>query len=300
MTRIEQSIYDDSIELQLNKLICKLDEKPIICINPVEASSYLGFKLSDGEKGFLEYLKENLFDNFIGYIESFKKNCINSYSVKTHFIPVIKRLLSQYEEAERSLFESETRNQWSQYFDESQILNSEQNLRKQSYQFFFKAAGVQIFFLGKLAEKMKEYLAEFESAIPKPEPEYFFTILPVFVPHRHNILYDIHKNLKARGFIDCSDEDFKKVFTTKEPKPIKWLNSQRTLTYFIKQLTGQLLVEKTKPSNFYIAERYLQIYKDGVLFHPKKLRHDDNPNAKDKEFLDKIINDAIIAYKQNR
>lgn len=293
-------IYDDSIELQLNKLICKLDEKPYICFSPVESSPYLGFKLADGDKGYFKYIKENLFDRFISYIEFFKKNCINSNCVKTHFLPVIKRLLVQYEEAEKSLYESEIRNQWSQYFNESQILNAEQILKKQTYQFFLKAAGVQILFLGKLADKMKGYLVEFESAIPKPEPEYYFSILPKFTKERHNILYAIHKDLSASGYVDCTKDEFKKVFTIKEPKPIKWLNSQRALTYFIKQLTGQLLVEKTKPSNFYIAERYLQIYKDGVLFHPKKLRHDDNPNAKDKEFLDKIINDAIIAYKQNR
>lgn len=297
MTRIEQSIYDDSIELQLNKLICKLDEKPYICINPVEASSYLGFKLADGEKGFLEYIKENLFDSFIGYLESFKKNCVNSYSVKSHFIPVIKRLHAQYEDAEKSLYESEVRNQWSQYFNESLILNAEQILKKQTYQFFFKAAGVQIFFLGKLADKMKEYLAEFESTIPKPEPEYYFSILPNFTKERHNILYAIHKGLSASGYVDCTKDEFKKVFTIKEPKPIKWLKSQRTLTYFIKQLTGKFLMEKDKPSNYYIAERYLHIYKNGVLFHPTKLRHDDNPNKKDQEFIDILIDNSIKAYK---
>ncbi len=293
-------LYDNRLELQLTKMLCELDENPKVCTNPVEASSYKGHQLSDTDQGFHGYIYEHLFIKFVDYLEFFKAECINAYAVKTHFIPVVKRLHKQYYDAIDSLYASNIRDKWSEYFSQPLTSDEEENRKKQAYLFFYNASAVQISFLSKLTDKMKEYLAEFESTIPKPEPEYFFTILPVFVPHRHNILYDIHKNLKARGFIDCSDEDFKKVFTTKEPKPIKWLNSQRTLTYFIKQLTGQLLVEKTKPSNFYIAERYLQIYKDEVLFHPKKLRHDDNPNAKDKEFLDKIIDDAIIAYKQNR
>ncbi len=144
---------------------------------------------------------------------------------------------------------------------------------------------------------MKEYLAEFEATIPKPEPEYFFSILPEYSKQRHNILYDIHKNLKAKGYVDCTDETFKKVFTTKEPKPIRWLQSQRSLLYLIKNLSGRFLVEKNKPSNYYIAERYFHIYNNGNFLHPKKLRHDKNPSSNVTKFLDKVIDDAISAYK---
>ena len=292
-------IYDNTIQKQLDALICGLDENPHVCTDPVDDSSYMGFTLADTEEAFLKHVKVHLFDTFIEYIESFKKECINTYATKTHFIPVIKRLLAQYEGDVNALYDSEIRNQWSQYVNESTILDKEQNLKKQAYQFFLKAAGVQIFFLGKLVDKMKDYLAEFKFVIPKPEPEYFFSILPEFTSRRHIILYDIHKNLKAQGFIDCTDEEFKKVFTTKEPKPIKWLKSQRTLTYFIKELTGKFIAEKDKPSNYYIAERYLHIYKNGVLFHPTKLRHDDNPNKKDQKIIDTVINNSISVNKQN-
>jgi hypothetical protein len=289
-------MYNDTLEVELNKLICKLDEKPYVCANSVKASSYMGFPLADTEKGFLKYIKENLYDKFLAYIDSYKNDCINAYAIKTNFIPVIKRLLSQYEEAENSLYESQTRNEWSQYFNEPLVSDSEHNLKKQAYQFFFHAASTQIFFLGKLVGKMKEYLAEFESTIPKPEPEYFFSILPEYSKQRHNILYDIHKNLKAEGYIDCTEEALKKVFTTKEPKPIRWLQSQRSLTYLIKQLTGRFLVEKNKPSNYYIADRYFHIYTKGKFIHPAKIRHDKDPSPEVKEFLDKVIDDAISAY----
>ena len=289
-------IYDESIEKQLNALIIRLDEKPHIKTNPVEASSYMGFTLADTEKGFLKYIKENLYDKFHAYIDSYKNDCINAYAIKTNFIPVIKRLLSQYEEAEHSLYQSQTRNEWGQYFNEPLVSDAEHNLKKKAYQFFYKASAVQIFFLDKLEEDMNEYLAELESAIPKPEPEYFFTILPEYSKQRHNILYDIHKNLKAEGYIDCSDEAFKKVFTTKEPKPIRWLESQRSLLYLIKHLAERFLVDKTKPSNYYIAERYFHIYSHDKFIHPAKIRYDKHPSPKVTEFIDKVIDDAISAY----
>lgn len=289
-------IYDDSFEVQLTDMLCKLDENPKVCTNPVEASSYKGHLLSDTDKGFHRYIYEHLFIRFIEYIESFKAECINAYAVKTHFIPVVKRLLSQCNDAIDSLYASNIREEWSRHFDDTQVSDTEDNLKKQAYQFFFKAAGVQIFFLGKLADKMKEYMAEFESAIPKPEPEYYFSILPEFTTQRHYILYDIHKNLMAAGYINCTPDAFKNVFTTKEPNPIYWFKSQRSLTYMIRILTGRFLMEKDKPSNYYIAERYFRIIKKGVAFHPKRLRHDDNPNRKDQGYLDKVIDAAISAF----
>lgn len=296
MMKKGQPNYDDSIELELNSMLCSLDEYPKVCVNPVEASSYMGFTLANTEKAFLEYIKDNLSDKFLTYLDYYKNDCINSYAIKTNFIPLIKRLLSQYEEAENNLYESQTRNEWSQYFNESPVSDAEYNLKKKAYQFFYNASAVQIFFLGKLVERMKEYLAEFEATIPKPEPEYFFSILPEYSKQRHNILYDIHKNLKAKGYVDCTDEAFKKVFTTKEPKPIRWLESQRSLLYLIKNLSGRFLVEKKRPSNYYIAERYFHIYKEGKFLHPKKVKYDKDPCPEISEFIDKVIDDAISAY----
>lgn len=289
-------IYDDTIQKQLDLLICRLDENPHICTNPVGDSSYMGFTLADTEKGFMKSIKKKQYENFLSYIDNYRKDCINAYAIKTQFLPVIKRLLSHYEDAVNSLYESELRDKWSEYFNESPILNAEQNLKKLAYQFFFKAAGVQIFFLGKLTDKMKDYLAEFEVTIPKPEPEYYFTILPEFTSQRHNILYDIHKNLKANGYVDCTDEAFKKVFTTREPNPIRWLESQRSLFYFIKKVSRRLLVENNKTSKYYIAERYFHIYKGGKFMHPKKIKYDKDPSPKVSEFIDKVIDDAISAF----
>ena len=140
-------------------------------------------------------------------------------------------------------------------------------------------------------------MTELETAAPKPEPEYFFTVLPELTKRRHDILYDIHKNLKTEGYIGCTADAFKNVFTTKEPKPISWLKSQRSLTYMLRIMTGRLLVEKAKPSNAYITERYIHIYKkDGTLLKPKKIRHDKDPNLRVMMFLDKVIGDAISSF----
>ena len=290
-------IYDNSLEVQLTDVLCKLDENPIVCANPVEASSYMGFKMADTEKGVHKYINENLYVKFVAYIESYKAECINAYAVKTHYIPIIKRIALQYETAIDSNYSSEIRNGWAEYFNEPVKPDAEYNLTRQAYQFFHKAASVQIYYLGKVLELLNQHLTELETTVPKPEPEYFFTVLPEFTKHRHNILYDIHKNLMTEGYVDCTPEAFKNVFTTTEPKPISWLKSQRSLTYLIKIMTGQFLVEKTKPSNYYIAERYIHIYKkDSSLFKPKKPRHDDDPMPKVKEFLDHVFDFAISSY----
>lgn len=289
-------IYDDAPQKQLDNLICKIDENPLVCTNPVSSSSYKGHLLADTDEGFHKFIHTNLFIKYIEYIETFKAECINAYAVKTHFIPVVKRLLSHYNDAIDSLYASNIRDEWSEYFNDTLISDAEAKLKKHAYQFFYNASSVQIFFLGKLVDKMKGYLVEFESAIPKPVLEYFFSILPEYSKERHNILYDIHKNLLVKGYVDCTDDAFKKVFTTKEPKPIKWLESQRSLLYFIKNLTGRFLVEKNKPSNYYIAERFIHIYAKGKFKHPAKIRHDKDPSPKVAEFFDKVIDDAIRAY----
>jgi len=289
-------IYDDSLEVLLTDMLCKLDENPIVNINQIGSSAYKGHLLADGEDGFQKFIHMSLYLKFIEYFDNYKVRCINAYAVKTNFIPVVKRLLSQYNEAIDSLYSSNVREEWSRYFDNTRIYGTEENLKKQAFQFFYNASAAQIFYLGKLADKMKEYIAEFDTVIPKPEPEYYFTIRSEFASQRHNILYDIHKNLKAMKYVDCTNEAFKNVFTTKEPKPIRWLQSQRSLTYLIKQLTGKFLVEKTKPSNYYIAERYFHIFINGKFLHPKKPRYDKNPSPKVTEFIDMVIDNAISAY----
>ncbi len=289
-------IYDDSLEVQLTDMLCKLDENPIVNFDHIGSSSYKGHLLSDTEQGFQNFIHVNLYLKFLEYFENYKVKCINTYAVKTNFLPVAKRLFLQYENAMNNLYASDIREEWSRYLDDKQVSGIEENLKKQAYQFFFKAVSVQITYLGKLERKMKKYLAEFETAIPKPEPEYYFTIRAEFASQRHNILYDIHKNLKANGYVDCTAEEFKKVFTTKEPKPIKWLKHVNSLTYFIKALTGRFLVEKREPSNGYIAERYIHVYKNDNFSPRKKIRHDKDPSTKVTEFMDKVIDNAIEAY----
>ena len=290
-------LYDNSLEVQLTKMLCELDENPNVCIKPVEASSYKGHLLSDTDQGFHRYIYEHLFIRFLEYIESFKAECINAYAVKTHFVPVVKRLLKQYNDAIDSLYASNIRDKWSEYFSRPLTSDEEENLKKQAYLFFYNASAVQISFLGKLVDKMKDYLAKFEVTIPRPEPEYYFTIRHELTSQRHNILYDIHKNLKAKGYVDCTAEAFKNVFTTKEPKPIRWLENKNALTYLIKQLTGQFLVEKNRPTNYYIADRYFHIYKNGKFLHPKRPRHDNDPIPEVAELIDEVIDNALCTFK---
>ncbi|MCK5138066.1 MAG: hypothetical protein KAR19_19940 [Bacteroidales bacterium] len=138
------------------------------------------------------------------------------------------------------------------------------------------------------------------AGLPKDEAdanEYYFSIMPQYTTQRHNILSVIHKDLKAEGYIDCTFNEFKDVFTSKDPKPIKWYKPLRHLTFMIDKMTGLFLVEKIKPSNYYIAEKYFNIYKNGILFPPKRLRHDDDPKSADSIFLKNVIDNAITTFK---
>jgi hypothetical protein len=137
------------------------------------------------------------------------------------------------------------------------------------------------------------------AGLPKEEKDYsdyYFTIMPKCSPKIHYILSYMHKKLEAEGYVSCTVDEFKEVFTSKNPKPIKWYKPLCHLTYMIKKMTGSLLIEKIKPSNNYIAEKYFNIYKNGILFPPKRLRHDDDPNPKGKEFIDNLIENAIGDY----
>ncbi len=64
--------YDDSLELQLNTFASKLDEKPIICTRPVEASSYLGISFMESEEGYQQKV-ESLYTEFMAFMDSFAK-----------------------------------------------------------------------------------------------------------------------------------------------------------------------------------------------------------------------------------
>ena len=96
-------IYDDSLEVQLTDMLCKLDENPIVNFDHIGSSSYKGHLLSDTEQGFQNFIHVNLYLKFLEYFENYKVKCINTYAVKTNFLPVAKRLFLQYENAMNNL-----------------------------------------------------------------------------------------------------------------------------------------------------------------------------------------------------
>jgi len=292
--------YDDSLEKQLNALICKLDENPKVTSNPVEKSSYLGFPLAETSKGFLKNIKENYSDKFLVHLDSFKQKCISLKKVNTLFIPTVRRLLKHYEEAGIQIGNSSIRTEWANHFsaipDEKSTNTNEDGDVSYAYRFFYDASSVQMFFLRMLQDKLKDYLIEFGAGLYAPEEKYFFTILPIDKKHRYNVLRQIHKRLHNEGYINCPLDDFVQVFTSQNPHPIIWKKDYVHLTYLLKEMTGKFLKRKNKPSNNQIARKYFYEKEIGNFFSQSGLRNQEPPNSKDKKFLDYIIKDSVNYY----
>ncbi len=305
-----QPKYDDSIEKQLNVLLCSLDKEPKVCVEPVEASKYLNISLYESEEGFQQRV-EVLVSKFSNYLNGFVKTCINEGALQAILLPTISRLLVQYKQAHYTFTHSPLRLEWKQYSQHFIIPNptgdynitKKQNYTRQAYRFFHKASSIQLYFIEKIIDDLTLHLKAnnidtHEHPEPKfKEPEHtikhFFSIQKSAKEQSHNILKYIHKKLNDEGYIDCSMTDFKQVFASENPHPIIWLKDYVHLTYLIKNLTGQFLRRKNKPSNNQIAREYFFNKKLGVHFKHSMLRHQNDPNPADKNYLDEVIKGSI-------
>jgi hypothetical protein len=315
---MSKPIYDSSTEDQLTSIICTLDENPKLCTNPVEESTYLNFTLYTSEDGFQQQV-EVIYSNFMQYLNSFIKYCSKTDTAQELLIPVLARLYTIFKHAKYKFTHSPLRMEWKNYSQYFVIPNptNDFNIEKQqkhtrwAYRFFYTASSIQLFFINQVLKDLAVLIKANsigKESILKSEPiddseaskvssitKYYFKIMPSVSKQCHNILSNIHKNLKERGYIDCTLPEFKQVFLSKTPRPIIWLKPYNHLSYFIKKLTNVFLEYSVRPSNNQIALKCFYEKKYGHPFKVKDIYHDGHYKQY-HDILDNIIEDSINSY----
>ena len=229
------SEYDNTIEKQLNSLICRIDTNPKLIISPVEESSYLGINNYLTEEGFHIQVKP-IYKQYLEYLDKFIEQNSSDERTYAYISSTLKRLLSKYQNAEEDIKESPLRIEWKTLSKHYTLPNPKNDFEidnhikytKEAYTFFFKMSSVQLWFLGELIKFLIEQLNSFnkldsfksDDSLPKldtaidKEPVYVFRIKKEYSnPNSsHQILSNIHKNFKQLGYLDCKVTDFKKLF----------------------------------------------------------------------------------------
>ncbi len=299
--------YNDALELQLNALISKLDEKPVVCTSPVEASSYLGITLMESEEGYQQRV-ERVYSEFIDYLDSFTKECISTNNVQVVLTTTISRIISYYKSSEYTFTHSPVRMDWknqAKFFllpNPSGDFNVDKEIKytREAYKFFHRVSSIQLYFIIKLQDDLAPYITDGGGNITKPqtgtEEEFFFSIQPDAKMHSHDILQYIHKRLKEEGYINCTLPQFRQVFMTKEPEPIVWLKEYIHLSYLIKHM-GKKFLDQKSPNNYVIAHKFFHEKQIGVPFIRQNLNHDhDSKNKSAVKLFDSILRNSIDFY----
>lgn len=309
----KQPKYDDSIELEVNALLCSLDKNPKVCINPVEASKYLNCTLAVSEEGFQQQIETDV-ERFLAYLNQFAKECIGTGAVKTMLLPTISRLLTQYKQAQYTFTHSPLRMEWKAFSTDYMVVNStndfnaakEQKYYREAYNFFYKTSARQLFFINQLIDAFTVILEandidttqkrKSETDVKEQPVLFSFTLRQGVSLYIHDVLTSIHKELKMAGYIDCTLPKFKSIFITDEQQPIIWLKPYSHLAYMLQRFGERILTEPKSPSNYAIAQNLFYDRKYGVFFMPYRDRPDGKLSPEYKAFFDRIIDGAVRNY----
>lgn len=319
---MSMEIYDDNIEIQFDKLVCTLDENPILCTNPVEKSSYLGVNLYTSAEGFQYNLLQPLYNKYISYLDQYIRNNTYSTEGQSYIILNLRRLSTKYQIIHQQFVDSSHRQNW-KYLSISYTLlikdedfndEKERKYYRQANKFFWVMSATQLYFIDEIIQYIDQQLQIFNTNkesitnteniviqsnnLQLTETNYHFSIRIEASKEKHNILQNIFKNLKDNEYISSTLPEFRQVFTSKTPNPIVWMKDYVHLSYLIKMMSVKFLSKKKTPSNYLVATKLFYNKSAGVFFNPVKVRHDKDPNSIDKKLIDKIISDSIGYYME--
>ncbi len=311
--------YDNSIEKVLDHFLFKLDENPILKINPIEETSYLGIpfdisvdhyygRIQDEVKKYKEYIKE--------FVEK------NSESPETfkYIESTLNWLLIKLNKVRTKFVESPLRTEWDILSHGYVIPNpnklarikNDEKTTRHAYRFFYQMSRIQLLFIEDLISfisgqvlpiaKINRDLDHTDNRIllTKSKEVFYFIIKEQHLKFSHHFISRLHSELKKNGFINCTLPDLKKLFIKytderpgSSPKPIIWTGkSYNSLAYLINRLSGTFLTRTKSPSNYEIAINLFYNNTEGSLFTPSKYRYDYNLSRKVKETIDNILKES--------
>lgn len=153
-------------------------------------------------------------------------------------------------------------------------------------------------FTGRKIVDEKEKLNEYA---PVEDPSVYVFRIKKGVQNSEYKIKTLHKELKLKGYIDCTLPEFRKLFTVDQrpklsPAPIIWnCKTYYHFSYFIQCLNRTLLSYSKNPSNNTIARKLFYSI-EGVPFTTKKERF-DSKSAKTqdvKAVFDKIMKNCDL------
>lgn len=311
--------YDNSKEVVLDRFLFNLDENPILKINPIEETSYLGIPFGMSVDHYYAHIRDEI-KKYKDYIKEFvQKNSESPESYK-YVESKLNWLLLKLNKVQTKFVESPIRKEWHilQYGysipnpnKESNIKQDEKNAR-QGYRFFYQISRIQLVFIEELISfisgqvlpitKINRDLDHSDNRIQLKNSKkvYYFIIEEKHSKFSHHFISKLHSELRKNGFINCTLPDLKKLFikyTDERPgsslKPIIWTGrSYNSLAYLINRLSKDFLKRTKSPSNYEIAINLFYNNAEGSLFTPSKYRYDYNLSRKVKETIDNIIKES--------
>lgn len=319
--------YDEAIEQKFFDL-CQLDEHPVISIDPVMASTYLGVKLHTSEEGFQQII-ETEYKLYTIYLDQFIQQNSVEIDCQDYLRVTISRLLSKYQNLSTQFKDSSIRLGWkmrSSSLPQNSVIIL--NILKQEYYngqanlFFYKMATVQRLFIKRMIKYLKQQKSSF-SHIPNViltqsnSPQYLnkqsntldqtsklcdIQYLPRFKLNQKNknsidILGYIYDKLKD-DYMSCKKGEFIKLFSNPDVTfaPVVWKKDYIHLSYIIKRLTKDVILKQTNPSHYEIATKVFWNKMQGVPFNIARPRHNHGPEKNEKDKIDGIFNAINVNF----
>jgi len=311
--------HDNTKEEVLDQFLFKLDENPILKINPIEETSYLGIPFAISVDHYYGRIQDEV-KKYKEYIKDFVQKNSESPEAYKYVESTLNWLLIKLNKVRTKFVESPLRKEWHVMSHGyvipnpnklARIINDEKNTR-QAYRFFYQMSKIQLLFIEDLISfisgqvlpitKINRDLDHTDNPLQltKSKEVYYFTIKEQHSKFSHHFILRLHSELKKNGFINCTLPDLKKLFIKysderpcSSPKPIIWTGKYyNSLAYLIRQLSGTFITRTKAPSNYEIAINLFHNNTEGSLFTPSKYRYDYNLNRKVKKTIDNILKES--------